>query len=300
MRTCALLQVAVESPPGQERKIGAILQARFNAAPVEYHDLELGRTTVSVYVPKAGFHVAKARRSLAGQLTALTPATGRQPSLRIRIRTLKPQDWAESWKRHFHPIVVGDRLLIKPSWSRRQPRPGAVAITLDPGLSFGTGQHPTTRFCLEQLVKLGGPGSPPGLLDIGTGSGILAIAAAELGWSPVVAIDFDADAVRIARENARRNRAQAIEFRRADLLAFPERSRRKFGVICANLTSDLLTAGATRILGRLAAGGTLLLAGILNQQFVEVRLVYEALGLRLQRKRTVGEWTSGAFAGFPV
>ena len=141
---------------------------------------------------------------------------------------MRREDWAESWKRHFKPIEIGDALLVKPSWSKRRPRKNQAVVILDPGLSFGTGQHPTTAFCLREIVRLklakergrlarefktrhhaDEPSALQSFLDIGTGSGILAIAAAKLGYQPVHAFDFDAEAVRIARANARANRVQA-------------------------------------------------------------------------------------------
>ena len=101
---------------------------------------------------------------------------------RIIITQIRREDWAESWKRHFKPIEIGKTLLIKPSWSRRKPRKGQVVVTLDPGLGFGTGQHPTTAFCLRELVRHVKFGTRRSFFDIGTGSGILAIAAAKLGY----------------------------------------------------------------------------------------------------------------------
>ena len=127
-------------------------------------------------------------------------------------------DWAESWKRHFQPIEIGDRLLIKPSWSKRRARKNQAVVVLDPGLSFGTGQHPTTEFCLSELVRCGKKKAARSFLDIGTGSGILAITAAKLGYSPVHAFDFDPEAVRTARSNASANGVQnQVRISRADV-----------------------------------------------------------------------------------
>ena len=102
---------------------------------------------------------------------------------KIEIAKVKREDWAESWKRHFHPIEIGKTLLVKPSWSKKRPAKNQAVVILDPGLSFGTGQHPTTSFCLHQIARGRKNGTPrPSFLDIGTGSGILAIAAAKLGY----------------------------------------------------------------------------------------------------------------------
>ena len=158
-------------------------------------------------------------------------------------------------------------------------------VVLDPGLSFGTGQHPTTAFCLRQLVARRRPGEAQSCLDIGTGSGILAIAAAKLGYAPVDAFDFDPEAVRIARANARRNGVAArIRFSRQDLTKLPRRSARKYSLVCANLISSLLLAERERILARLQPDGVLVVAGILKEEFAQVQS-----GLRSRRPATDGQ-----------
>lgn len=205
------------------------------------------------------------------------------------------EDWAHAWKRHIRALDISPALLIKPTWSTRQPRPGQAVVVVDPGLSFGTGDHPTTGFCLRQLVASRQPGKPQSLLDLGTGSGILAIAAVKLGYVPVVATDYDPKAVEIARENARRNGvADGIDIRQEDLNQPSRIGRRKFQVVCANLERDLLLSASKRIVARLSTGGTLLLAGILREQFREIQEHYECLGLRLAREETKKEWRSGA------
>ena len=124
---------------------------------------------------------------------------------KIVTRRVAREDWSESWKRHFKALEIGPTLLVKPGWVRRRARKGQAVVVLDPGLSFGTGNHPTTEYCLRALAAGRRDGERQSFWDVGTGSGILAIAAAKLGYAPVVAMDFDAEAVRVARENARRN-----------------------------------------------------------------------------------------------
>ena len=167
---------------------------------------------------------------------------------------------------------------------------------LDPGLSFGTGQHPTTRFCLEQLVAARRNEQEQCFLDMGTGSGILAISATKMGYRPVEAFDFDPDAIRIARGNASKNQvSRRVRFTTQDLSRLPLKPARRSDVICANLITDLLLAERPRVLTRLAPGGTLVLAGILRSQFAAVRRAYESAGLKLKERRTENEWESGAF-----
>jgi ribosomal protein L11 methyltransferase len=166
-------------------------------------------------------------------------------------------------------------------------------VVLDPGLSFGTGQHPTTRFCLECLVEARQGGLARSVLDIGTGSGILAIAAAKLGFAPVSGFDNDPDAVRIAQRNAARNRvAGKLRLTRQELAA--AKGLRPANVVCANLVSELLLAEKHRIRRLVRPGGILVLAGILNSQFKGVELAFTSIGFTLTRRQREGEWTSGA------
>ena len=218
---------------------------------------------------------------------------------RIAIRRIAPANWRESWKKHFKPFEISRALLVKPTWSRRRPRAGQAVVALDPGLSFGTGQHPTTAFCLEQLAAGRASAQQPSFLDIGTGSGILAIAAAKLGYEPVQAFDVDPVAVRVARVNAIQNRVvRRLRIFRQDLVFHPIRGGAKFDVICANLTADLLVQQVKRVVRLLQPSGTLILAGILKIQFVEVHRTYAATGLKLIATRQDKEWRSAAFA-FP-
>jgi len=150
------------------------------------------------------------------------------------------------------------------------------------------------------LEKLPAERRERSFLDIGTGSGVLAIAAAKLGYHPVEAFDFDPEAVRTACANARRNRVlQKMECRQADLARLPLRSRPKFDVICANLLANLLVVERNRILARLKPKGLLVLAGVLKAEFPQVARAYRDLGLRLVASRSVGEWRSGAFRYAP-
>jgi ribosomal protein L11 methyltransferase len=256
-----------------------------------------GSTVVSVYCesPRSAFPTR--RLALHDGLRRIKSFGLDIGTARISVRKIPRQDWAESWKRHFKPLVIGDALLIKPSWSKRRPQGGQVVVVIDPGLSFGTGQHPTTEFCLRQLVTQRDPASRQSFLDIGTGSGILAIAAAKLGYASVHAFDFDSQCVRVARANARSNRVQhQILITRADLTRLPRRAAWQFDVICANLLANVLIAEGDRILARLRPGGLLVVAGILKSEFREVAAAYENLGLELIASKTAKEWRSATFA----
>jgi ribosomal protein L11 methyltransferase len=275
MRT--LYKLSIPISPDEEQATVQLLQALFQTTASVEIDLENNATEVSVFLKHA-----PARAKLRSVLP------------RFSIRKLRPQNWAESWKRHFKPIEIGSKLLIKPTWSKRKARPDQSVVVLDPGLSFGTGQHPTTRFCLDQIAAFRRAGQGQSFLDIGTGSAILAIAAAKLGYAPVHAYDLDKAAVRIARANARKNRVlQKIQFACKDLAN--EKDNKKYDLVCANLLADLLLAQRTRLIGRLKYSGRLVLAGILKLQFRDVQRAYQTAGLQVVASCTEGEWKSGAF-----
>ena len=296
MKTGPLLQVSVLVTAEADEAVCALLSDVFGLPASSYHDEESGRVTASVYLDNPSACSPIKRSRLLGGLGRLEDCGLRVGSRRISVRKLRREDWAESWKRHFKPISIGSVLLVKPSWSKRRLLRGQSVVVLDPGLSFGTGQHPTTRFCLEQLVAARRQDQDQSFLDMGTGSGILAIAAAKLGYRPVEAFDFDPDAVKIARRNASENRvSQQVRFATQDLSRMPLRPDRRLDVVCANLISDLLLAERSRILARLAPGGTLVLAGILRSQFAAVQRAYESANIKLKERRAENEWESGAF-----
>jgi len=240
---------------------------------------------ISIYVEASQWTRAKQQT-----LRKCLPAGVKSP----RVQTVRREDWAESWKRHFKPIEIGRELLVKPSWSKRRARKGQAVVVLDPGLSFGTGQHHTTRFCLTQLVKLRRKGEKQSVFDIGTGSGILAIAAARLGYAPLSAIDNDAEAVRIARDNARRNRVERKIHFQCNALGDMRRLS-GFDVVCANLIANVLMAESERIVGTLKPCGALIASGILDREFSDVAAEFERRGLQLIRTQKEKPWRSGVF-----
>jgi len=306
-------KVAISTATEAEDAVAELLYNAFELPVSSYTDVETGEVTVATYLTRE-------RRRDAGQIARSTlqnaGGTLALPELRSGLKRIKDcgldigggkitcqkvrrEDWAESWKRHFKPIEISSALLIKPSWSKRPPRKGQAVIVLDPGLSFGTGQHATTAFCLHQLASHASRkarNEPRSFLDIGSGSGILAITAAKLGYAPVDAFDFDPEAVRIARENALKNLVlQRIHITRRDVTKLPLRSPKQYDLICANLISTLLIAERPRILSRLKRDGVLVLAGILNNEFALVEKAYERSGMKLIASRIEKEWRSGAF-----
>ena len=296
MKRTLLWRITVTTTPEAEDAVTELLESAFGQSVCSWTDAETGIATVSVYVPtRPDWSRAKKNELVAGLRRIAGSGLNLGPG-QILLKSIRKEDWSESWKLHFKPLVIGSALLLKPSWSRRRPRKGQALVVLDPGLSFGTGRHPTTGFCLRQLVARRCSGRSQSCLDIGTGSGILAIAAAKLGYAPVDAIDSDPEAVRTARANARRNGvAGKIGFRRQDLTRLPRRSAQQYSLVCANLISSLLMAERERILARLRTDGVLVIAGILEREFAQVQRSFETAGLRLVASRTQNEWRCGAF-----
>jgi len=291
-----LWRISVKTTPEAEDAVSEVLATTFGQPVSSYTDVVTRVTTVAVYLKdRSGW--SKAKRAALGLGLERIAASGLNVgSRKISLRRIRRAEWAESWKRHFRPMAIGSALLLKPSWSRRRPRKGQALVVLDPGLSFGTGRHPTTAFCLRQLVARRGWGEPQSLLDVGTGSGILAIAAAKLGYAPVHAFDCDPQAVRVARANARRNRvSERISFCRQDLTRLPRRAEAQYSVICANLVSSLLLDQQARLLARLRTDGVLVIAGVLTAEFGQFKEALARAGLRLLTDRAKGEWRSGAF-----
>jgi ribosomal protein L11 methyltransferase len=299
LKTSGVSQISVVTTLEAEEPVAALLENLFQTTPSIYSNLEKHHSVVTAYVRAAPAVLREREERVRSGLRDLTDIGLNIGSGEILIQRVRREDWSESWKKYFKTIEIGSALLIKPSWSKQKPRKGQAVVVLDPGLSFGTGQHATTSFCLKQIVRARNRAAAKktlSFLDIGSGSGILSIAAAKLGYAPVAGFDFDPVAVRVAQKNCRSNRVQQrVEITRKDLTRLPLGTRQRCDVICANLISTLLLSERERILNRLAPGGLLVLAGILATEFAEVQEAYEAAGLRMVQTATEREWQSGAF-----
>jgi ribosomal protein L11 methyltransferase len=290
-----LWQVSICTTPEGEEAVAALLERIFGEPPAVYRSARTGQAVVTVYPEELPAPQHAVRGRLGAALDVMRGLRLDLGAASFSIKRLRRENWAESWKRHFHPIEVGRRLLIKPSWSRRRARPGQRVVVLDPGLSFGTGQHPTTLFCLQQLARCRRPGLEQSMLDIGCGSGILAIAAAKLGYNPVLAFDIDPEAIRASRHNIKRNNVR-VSVRRADLAQLPLSPRQRYDVICANLISDLLMAHGEKIRHWLKPGARLLAAGVLRREFPDLQKNLHQWHLTLEKAGVNKEWKSGRFA----
>jgi ribosomal protein L11 methyltransferase len=222
----------------------------------------------------------------------------------VRSETV-PDDWGERWKRFYHPLLIGGRLYVRPPWERPAERGGVVEVVIDPGRAFGTGTHVTTRMCLELLLDESGPATVlsrllrllaaavPGrsderrsLCDLGTGSGVIAIAAAKLGFEPVLAVDSDQAAVEEADRNARANYVE-VEVGRMDLrTASPPHAE----VVTANLTTRLLDLVAQRWAEAGAPPATAIASGFLAGEADDVARSLTAAGMVERRRLTSGGW----------
>jgi len=205
------------------------------------------------------------------------------------VREVRTEDWAEGWKQHFQAVRLGTRLVVKPTWEDFSPAPGDVVVNLDPGMAFGTGTHGTTRLCLEALAGLfeRSP-APRKVLDVGTGSGILAIAAAALGAERVLACDIEPDSCRIAAENARLNEVEDRMEVTTEPLQVLEGG---FDVVVANILAEENIRLAPELVGRLAPAGVLILSGILLEKENMVREAFAAFPLSGPEVTHREEWT---------
>ena len=194
-----------------------------------------------------------------------------------------PSDWQERWRRFHVPVLVGSRLYVRPPWDEAPLRPGVIDLVIDPGRAFGTGAHPTTRLSLELLLELEPDGS---FADLGCGSGVLAIAAAKLGFGPVRALDADVDAVEATRRNAAANGVALDRVERADL-----RNRRAPAArtVAANLTRPLLLRLAESIE---EPPNSLIVSGLLEAEADELARSFTARGLREQRRLAERGWVA--------
>ena len=235
----------------------------------------------------------------AENLALVTNAVKEWSPLGVRISAIEPfelkkEDWAEVWKKYFDVIPVSETLVIKPSWLDVERKPGMAVVEIDPGMSFGTGQHATTYYCLKTIDRLAGKPGVKSMLDAGCGSGILTIAAALRGYDPVDAFDNDPDAVRIAAENLALNRIGTVSPVVGDAAVWQGRAE-QYDLVCANILGHLLVAFRNNIVSWVRPGGYLTLAGILSTEFDGVAAAFIELGFEELDRETLREWTSGLF-----
>ena len=197
----------------------------------------------------------------------------------VESRVIDDEDWANEWKKYFKPIVT-DSVTVVPTWIAYSSSEGEKLLRLDPGMAFGTGEHATTRMCLELMRAAG-----RSVIDVGCGSGILGIAAAITGAKSVYMCDIDPQAVKAARNNAELN-GVVCEIEQADLLATSRRAE----LILANLTADLLIRMAPSVREHLEEGGKLVVSGIIAERLDEVKDAFSRLGYKIEKEAAEGDW----------
>jgi ribosomal protein L11 methyltransferase len=286
----------------------AIESTGVTAGPEDEGGRAVGPLRVAGYLP-VDAALEKNRRKLEEALWYL----GRiRPLPEPTFTPVKDENWAEAWKRHYRPVAIGRRLIVVPAWLE-SPDERRIPVRIDPGMAFGTGTHPTTQLCLEliedaiagrQQAEGGEPGggSLPGdrsVIDVGCGSGILAIAALKLGLERALGVDLDPQAISAAAQNARANRVDdrlelgtgSVEEVRAGKFSTGEA-----GLVVANILAPVVM----RLLGEglgdlLLLGGLLVVSGILEEQAEEVVAAAQAQGLRPLERRQQGDWVALAF-----
>ena len=209
-------------------------------------------------------------------------------SLLADTRTVSEDSWAEVWKKYYKPFYAGNHLVIKPTWEEFCPVPGDRIIEIDPGMAFGSGTHETTGMCISLLEETIHGGER--IIDVGTGSGILAIAAALLGAGHVLAVDIDPDAVRVASENVAHNHVDNIvTVQEGDLLKTVSET---CDICVANIISDIIISFAAPLKDHILPGGLFICSGVVRERTDEVRQALLHAGYNILRTEHRGEWTA--------
>ena len=238
------------------------------------------RATVSVFL-SADRSLTEAKAFLADRLAASGLSAD------IVTEGMREEDWAETWKKYYHPIPIG-RVTVVPAWEEYTPKEGERIIRMDPGMAFGTGTHETTRLVMQMLDKELRGGER--VLDVGTGSGILALCASKLGARCVYAYDIDPVAVKVAKENIRTDGAENVICGVSDLLADVDLSDGGFDFVVANIVSDIILRLLPDLGGVMAKNGRAILSGIIGERVEEIRAAVAANGFTVLRESEERDW----------
>ncbi len=254
--------------------------------------------TVRAYLPARDARTVRNATSEVERALGHLQAFGLREIGDLRTQVVHESDWAAAWKRHVGVLRIGRGIVIRPTWRRHRRGPGDVVIAMDPGMAFGTGLHPTTRLCLAGIERWADEGlvargrardGSARLLDVGCGSGVLAIAAGLLGAGELVGIDTDPIAVEATLANARRNRvARRLRAWRGSVPS----GAAPFDLVAANLIASVLVALAADLAGELVPRGRILASGIFVDREADVRTAFEAAGLRVLHRDAEGDWVA--------
>jgi ribosomal protein L11 methyltransferase len=282
------VEMSISAGPDEVEKATAIL-GRYGQGGAIVEERESENTGIKTYNVKT--YLPNSRTIARTRSEIETRLAQDLPRVCMQQRLLKPEDWLDSLKQHFGILEIGDKFIIKPSWvSQALPESTRTVIELDPGIAFGTGLHPTTRSCLLRLQKHLRPGMS--VLDLGTGSGILAIAAAKLGASTILALDINAVAVRAARNNAKANGVDScIQVKRGTISVRARRDLRdRFDLTLANITARAISDLAPGFFQVLQRDGILIASGIHPQGLDEVLIRLALADFELEAVDQEGEW----------
>jgi ribosomal protein L11 methyltransferase len=278
------LQVSVDVDAEAAEAVADVL-SRFAPGGVAVEVAETGGdVTVKAYLPVGPDtpHVQNQLAQALWHLGQIYPVPA--PAFSVIVEA----DWADAWKEHFHPLRVGQRIVIKPTWREFETAPDDVLIELDPGMAFGTGLHPTTQMCLMALEEEVRPGMH--VLDLGAGSGILTLAAAKLGAGAVLALDTDPVAVAATQENVQRNGVAELV---TVALGSLDQATGTYDLIVVNILAEVIVALAREGLAeRVRPGGRWVTAGIIEPQVTEVVAALEAAGLQVTERRRIADWVA--------
>jgi ribosomal protein L11 methyltransferase len=283
--------LTIKAPGPVCSTLAELLEIR-GASPSVWLSPDKQTGAVTLYYPTAE-EAAKehvALQDYLGKLATVVPAD----ECEIATGRIQREEWADAWKHHFHTARVSERLVVTPESEPYQALPGDVVLTIWPGMAFGTGLHATTKACLTFLDWITRDYHVTTMLDIGTGSGVLAIAAAKLGCARVDAFDHDASAVNVAEKNCRENRVhQRVNVFEADVRTFKPSQR--YNIVAANLLCTLLVHNVEILTACVGPGGHILLSGILTEQYELAHAAFSERGFTQQQALTIEGWTSGWF-----
>ncbi len=255
-----------------------------DACPWDYVDEELLKKDKTVVSISGYMETNENVIAIVEQLKIMLPA-----GADIQVISVNEDDWANNWKKYYHPIRVGKNLVIKPSWIDYEKQENDIIVELDPGMAFGTGTHETTRMCMEHLEKYIDENSR--VLDVGCGSGILSITSLLIGASEVTGVDIDPVAVKVAIENGEMNNFKSPQYniKRGNLV---DEAQGKYDVIVANIIADVIIGVCGDVKQFVAEDGVFISSGIIADRKDDVKKAFDEQGYTIIKEAEEGEWVS--------
>ncbi|MBN1991207.1 MAG: 50S ribosomal protein L11 methyltransferase [Anaerolineae bacterium] len=283
------IEISINNIDGEAAEAVGELFNRYGhgGAVIESYPPNFDKVTVRTVIPHHDEYRRREIEALLALIALALPSGLPEP----QFQTVGQSDWATSWKEHFHVVRIGRRFVIKPSWRNYTPTGDDVVIEIDPGLAFGSGLHPTTQLCLKIFEEM--PLTGQSVFDVGTGSGVLSLAALKLGAKSVRAVDIDDVAVRVAKENFARN-GYPLPKAHVETAVGSARDRggRQWPIVVANILAHILIELMPHLAVAVAPGGKLILSGMIAGQEAEVTAAAQAQNLHLIDRRTEEDWVA--------